>query len=265
MSSEGSEASRGNLYLVPNLLGDGDPDRALPPETRRIVHELSYYIAENPKAARAFLKRAGTLHPIQEIRIERMPEHADADALQRLLAPVLAGENAGLISDAGCPAVADPGAVVIREAHARKIRVIPLVGPSSILLAVMGSGLQGQRFAFHGYLPVQERDLLEKIRELETESARDEQTQLFIETPYRNERLLSHLLPTLKAGTLLCIATDLTLPTEQITTRRVSEWKSSPATPLKDRPSVFLILAEPAAARPKSVSTSGVNARKTSP
>ena len=257
MSSEGSADSRGKLYLVPNLLGDGDPDRVLPPQTRRIVHGLSCYIAENPKAARAFLKRCGTALPIQEIRIERIPETTDADALQQLLQPAMAGENIGLISDAGCPAVADPGAIVIREAHILTIEVVPLVGPSSILLAVMGSGLQGQRFAFHGYLPVQERELLAKIRELEAESMRNEQTQLFIETPYRNERLLGHLLATLKAGTLLCIATDLTLPTEQIVTRRISEWKSSPATPLKDRPSVFLFLAEPAAARPKSASTRG--------
>ena len=245
MSSDQAIPHAGRLYLIPNLLGDGEPDRVLPPGTRDIIRQITYCIAETPKAARAFLKAAGTNRPLQEIRVERIPENPGDEAVSALLAPILAGEDGGLVSDAGCPAVADPGAAVIRIAHAKNIHVVPLVGPSSLLLALMASGLQGQRFAFHGYLPVDERQLQSRVRELELESAKLEQTQIFIETPYRNERMLKNLASSLRPDTLLCVATDLTLGSEQIVTRPVSAWRKAPPANLKDRPSVFLLLAAP--------------------
>ena len=243
MSSELERRKAGRLFLVPNLLGDGNPDQVLPPGTREVIRQLTYCIAETPKAARAFLKAAGTILPLQEIRVERIPEKVDDDSAADLLAPIVSGQDAGLVSDAGCPAVADPGAAIIRIAHAKGIPVVPLVGPSSILLALMASGLQGQRFAFHGYLPVDERQLHGRVRELEMESARLQQTQIFIETPYRNERMLKNLLASLRPDTLLCVATDLTLGAERIVTRTTSAWKKAVPESLKDRPSVFLLLA----------------------
>jgi 16S rRNA (cytidine1402-2'-O)-methyltransferase len=248
VSSEQATRQPGRLFLVPNLLGDSEPDRVLPPGTRDVIRQITYCIAETPKAARAFLKAAGTIRPLQEIRVERIPDNFGDEAAAALLAPLLAGEDAGLISDAGCPAVADPGALVIRMAHAKNIPVVPLVGPSSILLALMASGLQGQRFAFHGYLPVDERQLQARVRELELESAKFEQTQIFIETPYRNERMLKNLAASLRPDTLLCVATDLTLHSEQIVTRPASAWRKAPQANLKDRPSVFLLLATRSAA-----------------
>lgn len=245
MSSEQVKRQPGRLYLIPNLLGDSEPDRVLPPATRDIIRRISYCIAETPKAARAFLKTAGTNLSLQDIRVERIPENLGDESVAALLAPILVGNDAGLVSDAGCPAVADPGAVVIRAAHANNIPVIPLVGPSSLLLALMASGLQGQRFAFHGYLPVDERQLQARVRELEIESAKLQQTQIFIETPYRNERMLKNLAASLRPDTLLCVATDLTLDSEQIVTRPASAWRKSPQSSLKDRPSVFLLLATP--------------------
>ena len=238
-----AQSTLGTLYLVPNLLGEGEPERVLPPRVRETVHGLGHFIVETPKAARAYLKRVGTAGPLQELHIEALPENpADAD-LQRLLEPLAAGQDMGLISDAGVPAVADPGAAVVRAAHALGAKVVPLVGPSSLLLALMASGLQGQRFAFHGYLPVEERELVTAIRALESESARLDQTQLFIETPYRNPRMLKVLAATLKPATLLCVATDLTLKSEMIVTRSVREWRGAPQPDIKDRPSVFLLLA----------------------
>jgi 16S rRNA (cytidine1402-2'-O)-methyltransferase len=235
----------GTLYLVPNLLGAGDPELAIPPAVRNIVLGLDYFIVETPKAARAFLKVSGTAKPLQELRIEAIPGKPESASIKQLLAPLTTGGNGGLISDAGVPAVADPGALVVREAHRLGIKVVPLVGPSSILLALMASGLQGQRFAFHGYLPVEEARLIVELKRLETESARHDQTQVFIETPYRNERMLKVLCTSLQPSTQLCVAADLTLPSEEVTTRGVAQWRSASPPKLKDRPSVFLFCARP--------------------
>jgi len=236
-------SAHGTLYLVPNLLGAGDADLCIPPAVRKIVRDLDYFVVETPKAARAFLKASGTTKPLQALRIEAMPEKPDEAAAKRLLAPLMEGADGGLISDAGVPAVADPGAVIVRAAHGAGIKVVPLVGPSSLLLALMASGLQGQRFAFHGYLPVDEKELASAIKRLDEESARHDQTQMFIETPYRNERMLKLLCANLKPSTLLCVAADLTLPTETVSTRSAADWRASPAPALKDRPCVFLLLA----------------------
>ena len=234
--------AKGSLLLVPTTLGDVPPEEALPLAALARVRSLRYIIAENPKTARQFLKRAGMLTPIQDIRIERLDEHTPEASLPALLEPLMQGQEGGLLSDAGCPVVADPGAPLIRLAHRAGIRVIPLIGPSSIVLGLMASGLGGQRFAFHGYLPVAAADRARSIRELEQRSRRDDATQIFMETPYRNEQLVDALLENCAPATLLCIAADLTQPGEQVSTRSVAEWKKTrPA--INRRPAVFLLSA----------------------
>lgn len=234
----------GQLYLLPNALGDtGELPQVLPQAALDRLQTLRYLIAENPKSARQLLKRAGTSIPLQEIRIERLDEHTPATALPGLLAPIAAGLDGGLVSDAGCPAVADPGSPLIRLAHEQGLRVVPLVGPSSIMLALMASGLDGQRFAFHGYLPVDEAELAAKLRELEKDSRRLTQTQIFIETPYRNDRMLGILLRTLKESSRVCVAANLSLESERIVSRTVRDWRRVAAPSLKDQPAVFLVAA----------------------
>jgi 16S rRNA (cytidine1402-2'-O)-methyltransferase len=231
----------GTLYLIPSPLGPADTGDILPAGVQARVRTLRYFIAEHPRTARAFLKQVDLGCPIAEARIATLDEHTPPEALAALLQP-LAAEDGGLISDAGAPAVADPGAGLIRLAHARGFRVAPLVGPSSILLALMASGMEGQRFAFHGYLPVEKDQLARALRERETESRKLRQTQIFIETPYRNDRLMAALIRTCEPGTLICRATDLTLATESVRTATVEEWRRQPAT-IGKRPTVFLLLA----------------------
>ncbi len=232
----------GILYLLPNTLGSNDANQVIPEPVLAKLRSLRYLVAENPKVARQLLKNAGLTTPLQDIRIARLDEHTPASALEDLLAP-LKTEDGGLVSDAGCPAIADPGAPLIRMAHERGIRVVPLVGPSSIILALISSGLNGQRFAFHGYLPVDESILTEKLRSLENESRQYQQTQIFIETPYRNDRMLAMILRSLRATTYLCVASELTLQTETIATKDVRNWQKTPPPSLKNRPTVFLFLA----------------------
>lgn len=231
----------GVLYLIPSPLGENDADESIPESVRRTLAGIQYFIVEHPKTARGFLKRIGTQTPLQDLALAVLDEHTRPGALEDLLSPVLAGQDAGLLSEAGCPAVADPGAQLIRLAHARGIRVVPRVGPSAILLALMASGLNGQRFAFHGYLPVDAKARAQKISELERESAARDQTQIFIEAPYRNGKLLAALVETCRPDTLLCVATDLTLPTEQVATRAVREWRGQ-RPDIEKRPTVFLFL-----------------------
>ena len=233
----------GTLYLIPTTLGERGADDVIPAGVQARIRRIAYFIAENPKSARAYLKLLGSERPLQSISIERLDHNTPVDALESLLAPVIAGDDAGLISESGCPAIADPGAPLVRRAHEQGVRVAPLVGPSSILLALIASGLESQRFAFHGYLPIKppERDKL--IRDLESRSRRNRETQIFIETPYRNPRLLSALLGACRPETLLCIASNLTLPSESVRTMRIDEWKKQ-APDLKDQPSVFLLLSE---------------------
>jgi 16S rRNA (cytidine1402-2'-O)-methyltransferase len=233
----------GKLWLLPVALGDTAWENFLPPATREAACRLSHFVVENAKTARAELKRLGHPTPLRELQIEQLPEKLTAAEIERLLAPLLAGHDLGLMSEAGCPAVADPGALLVRRAHEISIPVRPLVGPSSLLLALMASGLDGQRFAFHGYLPAREPDRSKRIAELEAESARQAQTQLFIETPYRNQALLAALLQTCKPGTRLCIATDLSLESESIATHRIADWKKLATPALEKRPTVYLLLA----------------------
>lgn len=234
----------GTLYLIPVPLGDTPATAILPPPVCEQVRLLEHFIAEHAKSARAFLKSIGLPRPIQEISIQELNEHTRANALPGLLQPLRLGLDVGLVSEAGCPAVADPGADLVRLAQQEGIRVTPLVGPSSMLLALMASGLSGQRFAFHGYLPAKEEERAKRLRELEGESRRQTCTQMFIETPYRNRQMLESMLKHCSPGTLLCLASDLTLPSETVKTRSIGEWRKQVELPdLERRPTVFLFLA----------------------
>lgn len=234
----------GVLWLLPVALGDTPWQDCLPAATREAACRLTHFVAENAKTARAELKRIGHPLPLRELAIEQMPATLTHAEIERLLAPLPAGHDLGLMSEAGCPAVADPGALLVRRAHELGITVKPLVGPSSLLLALMGSGLDGQHFAFHGYLPAREPERSRRIAELEGESARNRQTQIFIETPYRNSALFKALISACRPRTRLCVATDLTLASERIRTRRMADWKAAPAPDLDKRPTVFLLLAD---------------------
>ena len=232
----------GTLYLVPVTLGGDAVDDVIPAQAQQHVRTLEHFVVENAKSARAFLKLIGMRQPMQQLQLETLNEHTSDADLARLAAPLHAGHHLGLLSEAGCPGVADPGAKLVRYAHARGMRVVPLVGPSSILLALMGSGLNGQRFAFHGYLPVAEPERSKALRRLERDSRSLGQTQIFIETPYRNPKMLQSILAACAPETLLCIATDLTLADEDIRTMPVAAWKTN-LPRLERRPSLFLLLA----------------------
>ena len=236
------QPAHGTLYLVPVPLGDSGIDFVLPSAVVSVVRGLRHFVVEHPKTARHFLKQIGTDAPLQSLQLEVLDEHTSANRLLPLLKPLLDGVDVGLISEAGCPAVADPGATLVALAQNQGITVRPLVGPSSILLALMASGLDGQRFAFHGYLPADKTGRAKRVAELEKDSARQRQTQIFIETPYRNNVLLADLLATLNPATRLCLATDLTLPSEAVRTLPVAAWRKS-VPDLNKRPTVFLLLA----------------------
>ncbi len=241
-----SDASppRGSLYLVPVALGEHTPwAHFLPAQAQAITAGLRHFVVETARAARAHLKQLDYPHPLRETDIRELPAEAADAALDALLAPALAGADLGLLSDAGCPAVADPGARLVARAHALGIRVVPLVGPSSILLGLMGSGLNGQSFAFHGYLPVAEGERDAALRALEDESRKLGRTQIFIETPYRNERMFEALLRTLKPETRLCVACELNTANETLLTRSVRDWRKAGRPALARRPALFLLLA----------------------
>jgi len=235
--------STGSLYLIPVSLGPASTGLTTPADVAARACSLTYFVVENAKTARAELKRLDHPAPLRELDIRELPEKPGSADLDTLLAPLLAGRDAGLMSEAGCPAVADPGALLVRRAHEKGVKVVPLVGPSSLLLGLMASGLNGQSFAFHGYLPVDEEARKRRIRELEAESARHSRTQLFIETPYRNDRMFEALKNTCGPETRLCIARDLTTDDEWIATRRIADWKKTAAPELSKRPTVFLLLA----------------------
>ncbi len=222
------------LYAIPTPLG-GPPQAALPAPALDTVRSLKDFAVENAKGARAFLGALGM--PVRELNIRVLEGDPAA-----LLLPMREKRPLGLLSEAGCPAIADPGAALVEAAHREGFRVVPLVGPSSIILALMASGLEGQRFAFCGYLPREESQRARRIRELESRSRRERETQIFIETPYRSDALMGSLLETCSPGTLLCVAADLTLPSEEVRTRTAGEWRRS-RSPIGRRPAVFLLLA----------------------
>ncbi len=241
----------GTLYLIPNSLGPGELAHVIPAPVRATTAGLDSFIAENAKTARAFLKAVAATHPLktvlQQIEIHELNVNTRADALPALLAPLLAGKDVGLLSEAGVPAVADPGADLVRLAHAKGITVRPLVGPSSLLLALMASGLNGQSFAFHGYLPTDADARAARIRQLEQRSRQEKQTQILIETPYRNDAMLQALATHCAGSTLVCVATDLTLDTEAVRTTSAQQWKQEIAAgkmpEFRKKPTVFLFLA----------------------
>lgn len=228
----------GILYLIPASLGaDGI---SLPEQARQLAGKLDTFLVENPKSARQYLAQLKLRTPLQQLNLLTLDEHTPPESLKGLLKPLLAGKNVGLLSEAGCPAVADPGADLVKLAHLHNIRVVPLVGPSAILLALMASGLNGQRFVFHGYLPVKEDERRRSITDLEKNSKALDQTQIFIEAPYRNQKLLQSLIETCRDTTWLSLATDITLPCESIVTRRIREWRMQ-LPEINKRPTVFLL------------------------
>jgi len=232
----------GTLFLIPTTLGASALAAVIPQDVQQRVRGLDHFVAENPKTARAYLKQIGTAKPLQELHITTLNEHTQDAAIAELAAPLRAGHDLGVMSEAGCPGIADPGAKLVLYAQRHGIRVVPLVGPSSILLALMASGLNGQSFVFHGYLPVADAEREKTVRELEKQSRRLRQTQIFIETPYRNQKLLHSLLATCAGATLLCVAAEITLAGEDIRTMSVAEWKKNPPQ-LDRRPALFLLLA----------------------
>ena len=230
----------GNLYIIPVLLGGENISELLPQGTIDIAKRLKHFIVENEKSARKFLKLAGT--PDQsELQISELDKHADDINFHELLIAAKDGNDIGLLSEAGAPAVADPGAAVVNTAHQLKIKVIPLAGPSSILMALMASGLNGQSFCFHGYLPIDKDERFKKLKLIERDAQVRNQTQLFIETPYRNNQLLKDLIALLPGEMKLCIAANISLPEEYILTQTVSNWKKH-IPDLHKQPCVFLIL-----------------------
>ena len=233
----------GRLYLLPAWLAEpGDPAAVLPAAVLERIRALDAFVVENAKSARRFLAACGHPKPMREVAMEELNEHTPESAVAALLEPALAGRDLGLLSEAGVPAVADPGAALVAQAHARGVAVVPCVGPSSILLALMASGLQGQRFRFAGYLPADSAARKAALADLERRSARDDETQVFIETPYRNDTVLADLLAVCRPSTRLCVAADLTGPSEWIRSATIERWRVA-AEPIGKRPAIFLLLA----------------------
>lgn len=232
--------TKGNLYLIPCLLGDTTLEHSIPSFNLEIIKILDEFIVEDVRTARRFLIKAGTGKPIDSLTFHLLNEHTKNENSSEFLSSLLNGKDIGLLSDAGCPGIADPGATVVKLAHEKGIKVVPLVGPSSILLALIASGLNGQSFTFHGYLPKQNTDRIKKIKQLETDALKTGTTQIFIETPYRNDSIIKDVISACKGNTLFCVASDITLQTENIRTMGIDDWKKEKLN-YNDHPSVFLI------------------------
>lgn len=237
---EKTMTNKGKLYLIPNTLGDSPIDRVLPLSVKNTVEACSYFIVENEKTARAFIKKICPEKSQPSLTLFTLNKFTSVEYLQMYIQPCKEGFDMGVISDAGCPAVADPGAVIVELAHRNNIEVIPLVGPSSILLAVMGSGFNGQSFAFNGYLPIEKDKRKQYLKRLEAKVIRENQTQIFIETPYRNEKTMQDILNHLSQDTKLCIATDITLDSQYIKTLSVRDWKKEKIC-INKRPTIFVV------------------------
>lgn len=232
-----------SLYLIPVTLGDTPIERVLPAYNKEIILSIRHFIVEEVRTARRFLKQVDRNINIDELTFYPMGKHADAALFSKYLDALRKGEDMGVISEAGCPAVADPGADVVAIAQREGHKVVPLVGPSSILLAVMGSGFNGQSFAFHGYLPIAPADRAKRLKQLESRSAAEHQTQLFIETPYRNHKIIADILATCNPRTKLCIASGLTTDKEYICSKTIKEWKQTTLPDLNKIPTIFAIYA----------------------
>jgi 16S rRNA (cytidine1402-2'-O)-methyltransferase len=230
----------GKLYLIPTTWGEGDPMDVLPQTVKRAVDFIDDYIVENEKTARKFIKSINPEKVQSTLRLSALNKHTEKSEHAEMIKPLLEGKNIGLMSEAGCPGVADPGAVIVKLAHEKGIQVVPLVGPSSILLAIMASGMNGQSFAFNGYLPIDKSEKKTALKNLEKLSQDKNQSQIFIETPFRNNKMLEDILQAVSPSTHVCIATDITLPTEYIKTMRASDWKNVKVD-LHNRPTIFII------------------------
>lgn len=231
----------GKLYLLPVPLGEeGDPKDVLPQAVERSIDFIDHYIVENEKTARRFIKAILPTKKQPELKLSVLNKHTEPSEHNAFLQPCMEGKNVGLMSEAGCPGVADPGAAIVKIAHEKGIQVVPLVGPSSILLAIMASGMNGQSFAFNGYLPIEKGEKKNALKNFEKLSQDKNQSQLFIETPYRNNKLLEDILNTLHPSTHLCIAADITQPTEYIKTRTIAQWKKEKPD-LHNRPCIFIV------------------------
>ena len=238
-----TQTKLGTLYLIPVTLGDDNLTKVLPPDVVSFVQKLDTFVVENEKSARHFLSIIKTSKPVRELSLLLLNEHTENKDLPTLIKPLLAGKNIGLMSEAGCPGIADPGAKLVELAHSHNIRVVPFVGPSSILLSLMASGLNGQQFAFLGYLPIDKSQRNLKLKEIEKRSNTFKETQLFIETPYRNQHMLEAILSVSQPNTRLCIACDISLDSEIIITKTIANWRKSQLPDLHKRPTVFLLLA----------------------
>lgn len=231
----------GVLYLLPNTLGNPDTTRTIPAAVPELTRVVKIYIVENLRSARRFLKSLDRSIDIDQLVFYELNEHTTFEEIPDFLNEVIEGADAAVLSEAGLPGVADPGALVVAMAHQKGIRVIPLTGPSSVLLSLMASGLNGQAFTFHGYLPVKQPERVKKIRELDLTVKRKKETQIFIEAPYRNDGLLSDILASCDSSTLLCVAADLTMESEYIRTKSVGDWKKEKRPSLHKRPVIFLL------------------------
>ena len=229
------------LYLIPNTLGECETSNVLPAINIAIIRKIKHFIVEDVRTARRFLKKVDSNINIDELQFYTLNKHTSPNELSSYLDPLEKGFDMGVISEAGCPAIADPGAEVVKIAQTKNLKVVPLVGPSSILLGLMASGFNGQSFAFVGYLPIQGNERTQRIKQLEKRAKTENQSQIFIETPYRNQKLLSEILSTCQGNTKLCIACDITLESEYIKTKSINEWKKSALPDLNKRPSIFIL------------------------
>jgi len=235
--------SLGTLYMVPVTLGDDNISFVIPADVIQLVKGLEYFVVENEKSARRFLGTVKSNKPVRELNFQLLNEHIAEKDLPGLIAPLLAGHNVGMLSEAGCPGIADPGATLAALAHRKGIKVSPLVGPSSILLSLMASGFNGQQFTFLGYLPSDKAARVIKLKEIEKKSERLNETQIFIETPYRNQHMLEDILASCSTNTKLCIARNVSLEAELVVSKTIAEWKKNALPDLHKQPTVFLLIA----------------------
>ncbi|ATA67144.1 SAM-dependent methyltransferase [Capnocytophaga cynodegmi] len=229
-----------SIYLIPNFLGESSADMVLPNQIESVVRSLKHFIVENEKSARKFIKQIAPDKSQQELVFFTINKHTSPDELPSFLESCTNGFSMGIISEAGCPGIADPGAEIVKIAHKKQIKVIPLVGPSSILLAMMASGLNGQSFAFNGYLPIDKSDRRKTLKSLEKKAVESNQTQIFIETPYRNDKMFADLKEILQPTTMLCVACDISLETEEIKTQTIAQWRKTNIS-FQKRPAIFII------------------------
>lgn len=234
-----TKMNKGKIYLIPTTLGENSIF-TIPEYVKTIIFSMDEFIVENEKSARQYLKAIGMKKPMHEIILNPLNKRTHEKDFEKYIANIFLGKSIGIISEAGCPSVADPGSEIVRIAHQKNIQVVPLIGPNSILLALMASGMNGQNFAFNGYLPIDKNERKNKLKELENKSLKENQTQIFMETPFRNRQILEDIISACQANTLLCLACDITLPTEFIQTKTIREWKNN-LPDLHKRPAIFLI------------------------